>query len=76
MDEIGIKKFRVYATIQNPFVIASKFHKETGLDPETNSFGNQNVAVVSGSYRASQILTVGTNNPSTRTFLFGLNVTF
>jgi TonB-linked SusC/RagA family outer membrane protein len=76
MDEVGIKKIRVYATIQNPWVIASKFKKETGLDPETNSFGNQNVAVVSGSYRASQIPTVGTNTPSTRTFLFGLNVTF
>lgn len=76
MDEIGIKKIRVYATIQNPFVIASKFHKETGLDPETNSFGNENVAVQPSTYKASQVLTVGTNTPATRTFLFGLNVTF
>ncbi len=76
MDEIGIKKIRVYATIQNPFVIASKFHKETGLDPETNSFGNENVAVQPTAYKANSVLTVGTNTPSTRTFLFGLNVTF
>ncbi|MBQ5512197.1 MAG: SusC/RagA family protein, partial [Bacteroidales bacterium] len=76
MDEAGIKKIRVYATVQNPFVIASKFHKETGLDPETNSRGNENVATGNASYRASSVLTIGTNTPSTRTFLFGLNVTF
>ena len=76
MDEAGIKKIRVYATIQNPFVIASKFHKETGLDPETNSRGNENVATGNATYRASSVLTIGTNTPSTRTYLFGLNVTF
>ena len=76
MDEVGIKKIRVYATVQNPWVIASKFKKETGLDPETNSFGNENVAVQPSSYKANTVLTVGTNTPSTRTFLFGLNVTF
>ncbi len=76
LDEIGIKKIRVYATVQNPWVIASKFHKETGLDPETNSVGNENVAVKPTNYRASSVLTVGTNTPSTRTYLVGLNITF
>ena len=76
LDEIGIKKIRVYATIQNPWVIASKFHKETGLDPETNSFGNENVAVTPGTYYAGKVLTVGTNTPATRTYLVGLNITF
>lgn len=76
LDEIGIKKIRVYGTIQNPWVIASKFKKETGLDPETNSFGNQNVATSTTAYKANSILTVGTNTPSTRTFLVGLNITF
>jgi TonB-linked SusC/RagA family outer membrane protein len=76
LDEIGIKKIRVYATIQNPWVIASKFHKETGLDPETNSFGNENVAVTPGTYKANTVLTVGTNTPATRTYLVGLNITF
>lgn len=76
LDEIGIKKIRVYGTIQNPWVIASKFKKETGLDPETNSFGNQNVATQTTAYRAGSVLTVGTNTPSTRTFLVGLNITF
>ncbi len=72
-DNIGIKKIRVYGTVQNPFVIASKFHKETGLDPETNSRGNENQA--SGAYQ-SRLLTIGTNTPQTRSFIIGLNVTF
>ena len=76
LDEMGIKKIRVYATVQNPWVIASKFHKETGLDPETNSYGYENVAVQPGTYRGGSVLTVGTNTPSTRTYLVGLNITF
>lgn len=72
-ENIGIKKIRVYGTVQNPFVIASKFHKETGLDPETNSMGDENMA--SGAYQ-KRLLTIGTNTPQTRTFLIGLNVTF
>jgi len=76
LDEIGIKKIRVYATIQNPWVIASEFKKKTGLDPETNSFGNENVAVKPDTYDAKKVLTVGTNTPSTRTYLVGLNITF
>ena len=76
LDEIGVKKIRIYATVQNPFVIASKFHKETGLDPETNSKGNENVATTSTTYNANKVLTVGSNTPSTRTYLVGLNITF
>ena len=77
LDEIGIKKIRVYATIQNPWVIASKFHKETGLDPETNSFGNENLATMGEShFRGGSVLTVSANTPSTRTYLVGLNITF
>ena len=73
MNTVGIQKIRLYGTVQNPFVIASKFHKETGLDPETNSYGNENMS--SGSYQR-RLLTIGYNTPQTRTFLFGLNVTF
>lgn len=70
----GIQSLRAYVSIQNPFVICSPFHKETGLDPETNSYGNENVAVTSGIQ--SRFLTVGTNSPSTRNYLFGINLTF
>ena len=74
IKRIGLNSLRAYMTIQNPFVICSPFHKETGLDPETNSYGNENVAVTSGIQ--SRFLTVGTNSPSTRNFLFGVNFSF
>ena len=64
---------RMYLTVQNPFVMFSEFNKEMGLDPETNSYGNQNVAT--GGYN-SRILTVGFNAPSTRNYVIGVNLTF
>jgi TonB-dependent starch-binding outer membrane protein SusC len=64
---------RLYFTVQNPFVMFSEFNKEMGLDPETNSYGNQNVAT--GGYN-SRILTVGFNSPSTRNYVIGVNLTF
>lgn len=68
-------RLRAYFTAQNPFVMFSEFHKESGLDPETNSFGNENAAVnLSGNLR--RILTVGFNTPSTRNYIFGINLTF
>jgi hypothetical protein len=66
-------KLRVYATVQNPFVMFSPYHSESGMDPETNSYGNQNAAVTS--YQA-RILTIGTNAPSTRNYILGLNMSF
>jgi hypothetical protein len=59
--------------VQNPFVLFSPFYKEMGVDPETNSYGNQNVAT--GGYQ-SRLLTVGFNTPSTRNYVVGLNMTF
>lgn len=68
-------RLRMYFTAQNPFVMFSPFHKESGLDPETNSFGNENAAVpLSQNYR--RILTVGFNTPSTRNYILGVNLTF
>lgn len=74
LKNFGIQSLRAYVSIQNPFVICSPFHKETGLDPETNSYGNEYVAVTSGIQK--RFLTVGTNAPSTRNYLFGINLTF
>lgn len=64
---------RVYFTVQNPFVMFSDFHKEMKMDPETNSYGNQNVATGGVNYR---IPTVAFNAPSTRNFVLGVNLTF
>jgi len=66
---------RVYFTAQNPFVMFSPYYRESGMDPETNSFGNENAAVNLSENRR-RILTLGTNTPSTRNYLLGVNLTF
>jgi len=70
-----INNLRLYFTVQNPFVMFSPFTKEMGLDPEPNSYGNQNAAVPL-SYNLRRILTVGYNTPSTRNYVVGVNMTF
>jgi len=64
---------RVYCTVENPFVFFSPYEKMSHMDPETNSYGDQNSANAAAPHR---ILTIGTNTPSTRNFVIGLNVTF
>jgi len=73
MKSLGIERLRLYCTAQNPFVFFSPYHKMSGMDPETNSYGDENQAV--NSYQR-RFLVIGTNTPSTRNFLFGLNLTF
>ena len=73
MKKSGISNLRVYFTVQNPFVMFSPFYNKTGLDPETNSYGDQNSAVSAYQHR---LLTLGTNTPATRNYLIGFNLTF
>jgi TonB-linked SusC/RagA family outer membrane protein len=74
LKRASIDRLRLYATIQNPFVLFSPFHSETGMDPETNSYGNENIAVPS-TFKQS-LLIIGTNTPTTRNLLVGVNLTF
>ena len=77
IKDLGISRLRLYATVQNPFVLFSPFNNESGLDPETNSYANQNTAVgIDGYTGKHRMPIVGYNTPSTRNFIFGLNVTF
>ncbi len=77
VKDLGISRLRLYATIQNPFVLFSPFNNESGLDPETNSWANENTAVAYGEYSGKHRMPiVGYNTPATRNFLFGVNVTF
>lgn len=69
----GIQKLRLYGTVQNPFILFSPYHKQSGMDPETNSYGDSNQAVNSYNHR---ILTTGFNTPSTHSYLMGVNITF
>ncbi|WP_166336632.1 SusC/RagA family TonB-linked outer membrane protein [Sphingobacterium chungjuense] len=73
IQNVGIDRLRMYVMVQNPFVFFSPFNRATGMDPETNSFANENTAVAS---HQSRLLTIGTNAPATRSFLFGVNLTF
>ena len=77
LKKSGIQTLRLYATAQNPFVLFSAYHKQSGMDPETNSYGNdgQNAAVPYGN-NLSRLLTVGYNTPSTHNYLIGINLTF
>ncbi len=74
MRDLGIEKLRLYFTAQNPFVLFSPYHKMSGMDPETNSLGDENQAV--NSTYQKRFLVIGTNTPSTRNYLLGLNLTF
>ena len=77
IKDLGISRLRLYATVQNPFVLFSPFNNESGLDPETNSFANQNTAVgIDGYTGKHKMPIVRYNTPATRNFLFGINVTF
>lgn len=74
LEKAGIRSMRIYATAQNPFVFFSPFKDETGMDPETNSYGDENAATTTTYPR--RVLTIGTNTPSTRNYLIGINLTF
>lgn len=73
LDNLKLSAAKIYFTVQNPFVMFSPYYKETGMDPEPNSRGNENQAV--NSYQSRQLI-IGTNNPTTRNYLMGINLTF
>ncbi|WP_223713071.1 SusC/RagA family TonB-linked outer membrane protein [Niabella beijingensis] len=77
LKNLGIERMRLYATAQNPFVFFSPYYKESGMDPETNSYANDgaNMAVAYG-YGQRRLLTVGYNTPTSRNYLLGINITF
>jgi len=73
VENFGFNNLRLYGTIQNAFVLFSPYHDESGMDPVSNSYGDENSAVSSYQRR---LLTIGTNTPATRNFLLGVNLTF
>lgn len=79
---MGAKNLYIYGTVQNPFVLFSDFHDESGLDPEITNSGvdnngvRQNADINTNGTVSGSIPTIGTNVPSTRNYLFGLNITF
>lgn len=75
LKDAGISRLRLYITAQNPLVMFSPYHKESGMDPETNSYANENTAVPY-SDNLKRLLTISANTPSTHNYLIGINLTF
>ncbi|MDR2814124.1 MAG: TonB-dependent receptor [Prevotellaceae bacterium] len=75
LSKVGVDNLRIYATVQNPFVFLSPYHTESGLDPETNSYGDQQENVNTNRYN-SRLPVIGNNTPSTKNYLMGLSITF
>jgi TonB-linked SusC/RagA family outer membrane protein len=75
INKTGVGSLRLYVTVQNPFVLFSPYKKESGMDPETNSYANENAAVPMPR-ELRRLLTIGANTPSTRNYLIGVNLTF
>ncbi|MBR4821548.1 MAG: TonB-dependent receptor [Bacteroidales bacterium] len=79
VKKLGIHSLRVYATVQNPLVLFSPYTNECGLDPETNSTGDDiadKKTVATNDSLSEKYKVVGYNTPNTRNYLFGLNITF
>jgi TonB-linked SusC/RagA family outer membrane protein len=74
LKRLSVSNLRIYATAQNPFTLFSPYYSESGMDPETNSYGDENQAVTTS--LKPRLLIVGTNSPSSRNYLFGINLTF
>lgn len=73
LSDLNLSSLRIYFTVTNPLVLFSPYHKESGMDPEPNSYGDQNQAV--SGYKNRQLI-IGTNNPATRNYLMGINLSF
>lgn len=73
LKDLNITNLRIYVTVTNPVILYSPYHKFSGMDPEPNSLGDQNQAV--SGYQQRQLI-IGTNNPTTRNYLMGINLTF
>jgi TonB-linked SusC/RagA family outer membrane protein len=79
MQRAGISSLRVYFTVQNPFLLYSPFVKKgLGFDPEGTGTGGavQTEGANANEGVSARAITVGLNTPSTRQFIFGVNVKF
>jgi len=76
LNPLGCKSARIYFTCQNPFTLFSPYMRDGGLDPEATGTGPQGANSSMNGGLQNRMLTIGTNTPPTRNFLFGVNLTF
>lgn len=66
LKRLGAKSIKMYATVEDPFILFSPFvNKYGGLDPEA-----------AGNAGSPSIATLNLDTPPTRSFIFGLNISF
>jgi TonB-dependent starch-binding outer membrane protein SusC len=66
VNRLGAKSIKMYATIEDPFILFSPFvNKYGGLDPET-----------AGGAGSPSVATLNLDTPPTRSFIVGLNISF
>ncbi len=79
-EKVKIKDLRVYVTAQNPFLLFSPYVSDyNGVDAEPTGTGTIGGVGIAGNLRTggnNPALIIGPSTPPTRSFLFGLNVTF
>ncbi|MBX2966366.1 MAG: TonB-dependent receptor [Cyclobacteriaceae bacterium] len=79
-SRIKAQNARVYFTAQNPFLLWSPYvSKHNGVDPEPTGQGATGIVATGGSLRtggANPALVIAASTPPTRSFIFGLNLTF
>ncbi len=78
LSKAGITSLRVYVSAVNPFVIWSPFVRDGyGPDPEGNGYGGGVKSTgTSNAGTVGRQITVNANNPSTKQFMFGVNLKF
>jgi TonB-dependent starch-binding outer membrane protein SusC len=82
LSKYKISSLRFYVSAVNPFIIYSPFVKDGfGPDPEGNGYGGGVSSATAGyasgtSAAPGRQISVNANNPSTRQFIFGLNLKF
>lgn len=83
LSKAGISSLRVYANCTNPFIIYAPLLKvDGGIDPETNSNNNAGAPIAgqnggNSGGGTSRVATVNyTSDPTTRNFIFGINLKF
>jgi TonB-linked SusC/RagA family outer membrane protein len=79
-DKVKANSVRVYVTAQNPFLLYCPYVRDhNGLDPEPTGMGQTGIVSTAGTYRTqgpNQNLVISASTPPTRSFLFGVNISF
>lgn len=80
ISRIKAQHARVYFTAQNPFLLWSPYvTKYNGVDPEPTGQGGTGIVATGGNFRTggnNPALVISASTPPTRSFIFGLNLTF